>query len=209
MHTRVKICGITRWQDARDAIELGADALGFVFFRGSSRLIDAREAAAIASRLPPFVSVVALFLSPTGDEVREVIEVLRPHVLQFHGEESPDFCSGFHLPFIKAVPMARGVDLAAWTREFAKASAVLLDSHVAGEAGGSGRPFDWSMIDRRVNHPMILAGGLSADNVEAAVERVRPYAVDVSSGVESAPGIKDAGRMREFFRGVRRADSKQ
>lgn len=209
MRTRVKICGITRLQDAHDAVELGADALGFVFFRRSGRLVDAHQAAAIAATLPPFVNVVALFLSPTEDEVKTVVEVLQPHALQFHGQESPAFCGAFGTPFVKAVPMAQAVDLASWTREFSAARAVLLDSHVAGTAGGSGRTFDWAAIDREVGKPLILAGGLSAANVEAAIERVRPYAVDVSSGVESAPGIKDVARMREFFRGVRRVDSKR
>lgn len=208
MRTRVKICGITHSDDASEAVRLGADALGFVFYPKSRRWLTPAQASAIAATLPPFVSRVGLFLSPEPALVREVLDVLQPDCLQFHGAETPEFCAEFARPYIKAVPMAPGVDLAAWSARFANAQALLLDSHRSGEAGGSGRVFDWSAaVFERSAKPLVLAGGLNVDNVEEAIKRVRPYAVDVSSGVESAPGRKDPALMATFMRGVSRADS--
>lgn len=207
MRTRVKICGITHPDDASEAVRLGADALGFVFYRKSRRWVTPVQALTIADALPPFVARVALFLSPEAALVREVLDVLQPDCLQFHGAETPDFCAEFARPYIKAVPMASGVDLDVWSKRFTSAQGLLLDSHRGGEAGGSGQTFDWSTAAfERSAKPLILAGGLDAGNVEEAITRVRPYAVDVSSGVECAPGRKDSALMAAFMRGVHRAD---
>lgn len=209
MRTRVKICGITNAQDASAAVDVGADALGFVFYRKSRRWLEPAQAAAIAATLPPFVARVALFLSPDEALVREVVERLQPDCLQFHGSESPEYCAQFGRPYIKAVPMASDVDLESWSDRFAGAQGLLLDSHREGEAGGSGRAFDWRDHDGgRRGKPLILAGGLDPENVEEAITRMRPYAVDVSSGVEQAPGRKDPTLMAAFMRGVNRADSR-
>jgi len=209
MRTRVKICGITNAHDASAAVEAGVDALGFVFYRKSRRWLEPAQAAAIAAALPPFVARVALFLSPDEALVREVLERLRPDCLQFHGSEAPEYCAQFGRPYIKAVPMASDVDLGSWCERFASAQGLLLDSHREGEAGGSGQAFDWRDHGAgRRGKPLILAGGLDPDNVEQAITRMRPYAVDVSSGVEQAPGRKDPTLMAAFMRGVNRADSR-
>ncbi len=208
LRTRVKFCGITCPEDAHAAVAAGADALGFVFYRRSRRWLAPVEAAAVARELPPFVASVALFLSPEPDLVREVVNTLRPDCLQFHGEETPEFCDAFERPYIKAVPMAEDVDLAEWSRRFDTARGLLLDSHRSGEAGGSGRAFNWAEARwGDTVKPLILAGGLNPDNVEQAIRSLRPYAVDASSGVESAPGRKNPALMAEFMRGVNRADS--
>ena len=208
LRTRVKFCGITCPEDAHAAVAAGADALGFVFYRRSRRWLAPDEAAAVTRGLPPFVARVALFLSPEPDLVREVVNKLQPDCLQFHGEETPEFCDGFGRPYIQAVPMAEDVDLAAWSQRFGTAQGLLLDSHRSGEAGGSGRAFDWSDVRGGDGlKPLILAGGLNPDNVEQAIRSLRPYAVDASSGVETAPGRKNPALMAEFMRGVNRADS--
>lgn len=208
LRTRVKICGITRPEDVDAAVRVGADALGFVFYPRSRRWLEPEQAGALARGLPPFVARVALFLSPETDLVLGVLDKLQPDCLQFHGDETPEFCAAFARPYIKAVPMAVHTDLGAWSERFAPAAGLLLDSHVLGEAGGSGKAFDWSSVKGRNGvKPLILAGGLDANNVEEAIQRVQPYAVDVSSGVESAPGLKDPALMAAFMRGVNRADS--
>ena len=204
MRTRVKFCGMTRAADADAAVALGVDAIGLVLAAGSPRFIELREAAIIRRRLPPFVQAVALFRNAPADDVRRALEELQPDVLQFHGDESPEHCASFGRPYLRAVPMKHGADLAEWERRFGSAAALLLDAHGAGEAGGQGRPFDWRAI--RAGRPYVLAGGLTAENVGAAVRAVRPYAVDVSSGVESSPGVKDAAKMRRFIEEVRKAD---
>lgn len=202
--TRVKFCGIARPEDAEAAVQTGADAIGLILVPGSPRFIDAAQAAIIRRRLPPFVQAVALFRNATADTVRRALGELHPDLLQFHGEESPEFCAGFGVPYLRAVPMKHGADLADWERCFAGAAALLLDAHGAGEQGGQGRTFDWSGI--RATRPFVLAGGLGPENVGQAVRAARPYAVDVSSGIERSPGVKDAAKMRRFIEEVRKAD---
>ena len=202
--TRVKFCGMTRPQDADAAVQLGADAIGLILVPGSPRFIDVAQAAMIRRRLPPFVQAVALFRDAAADAVRRALDALRPDLLQFHGEESPEYCASFGWPYLRAVPMKQGADLADWERRFAGAAALLLDAHGAGEQGGSGRTFDWTAI--RASRPFVLAGGLTPGNVGEAVRTARPYAVDVSSGIEQAPGEKDAAKMRRFIEEVRKAD---
>ena len=206
MRTRVKFCGLTRPADADAAVHLGADAIGLVLARGSPRFIEPAQAVIIRRRLPPFVQAVALLRNATADEVRNAIEVLQPDLLQFHGDEAPEFCAAFGLPYLRAVPMKGLADLAGWEARFASASALLLDAHGPAEAGGQGVTFDWSRV--RAQRPYVLAGGLTPGNVGAAVRQLRPFAVDVSSGIESAPGLKDEDRMRRFIEAVRKADER-
>ena len=206
--TRIKFCGITRVEDALAAVALGVDALGFILVEGSPRRVSLKAAAAMRRQLPPLVSVVTLLRNPDSDEVWETIDAVQPHLLQFHGEEAPAFCASFGLPYLKAVAM-RGLQrpLAEIAADYADAAALLLDGHAPGELGGQGQAFDWSRITTGVNKPLMLAGGLDADNVAGAIRLARPYAVDVSSGIESKPGIKDSGKMEAFVRQVRDADS--
>lgn len=183
-------------------VEAGGDALGFVFYAKSPRNVDITQAADIIATLPPFVQSVALFLNPSVELVTGVIDSAQIDLLQFHGTESPDFCGGFERPYIKAVPMGgsrQGFDVYDYVQAYPDARGFLLDSNALGEAGGSGRTFDWQRYPRDLNRPLVLAGGLHPDNVAAAVAAVRPFAVDVSSGVESAPGIKDPGKIRQFI----------
>lgn len=211
MRTRIKFCGITRAEDARAAVACGADALGFVLVPESRRCVSLQTAANLRAALPPFVAVVALLRNPGADQVREVIEIVRPDLLQFHGEEQESFCAGFGVPYLKAVAMGDlRQPLEAVARTYASAAALLLDGHVSGELGGRGARFDWTRV-RDLGRPLILAGGLDADNVAEAIRLARPYAVDVSSGIEkdpsAAPGIKDSGKMAAFARAVARADA--
>lgn len=217
MRTRIKICGITREEDARACAELGADAIGLVFYPPSPRCLDVDRARALRDALPPFVQSVALFVNPTEADVRRVIDGARPSMLQFHGEESPAFCQGFGLPFLKAIRVRTDAISAGKTGEggggalleyaspFLGAAGWLFDSHVE-EYGGVGARFDWSLIPRALARPLVLSGGLSPQNVGEAVRQVRPWAVDVSSGVESAKGIKDAAKIAAFITEVRNAD---
>ena len=202
--TRIKFCGITRVEDAEAAARLGADAIGLVLAPESPRFIALAQAAIIRRRLPPFVQAVALFRNADAASVRAAVEALQPDLLQFHGDESPEHCASFGRPYLRAVPMRGAVDLAQWERRFATASALLLDAHGDGEQGGTGRTFDWSAI--RASRPFVLAGGLAPGNVGAAIRAARPYAVDVSSGIEQAPGVKDEARMRRFIEEARKAD---
>lgn len=202
--TRIKFCGITRAADADAAVRLGADAIGLVLAPGSPRFLTLAEAAIIRRRLPPFVQAVALFRDATADDVHRAIDALQPDLLQFHGGEAPEFCAAFGLPYLRAVPMKGVADVSEWERRFASAAALLLDAHGPAEAGGQGRTFDWSAV--RARRPYVLAGGLTPENVGAAVQALRPYAVDVSTGIESAPGVKDEDRMRRFIEAVGRAD---
>ena len=208
LRTRIKFCGITRAEDARVAAALGVDALGFVFVPGSPRCLTLHAAAAIREQLPPLLSVVTLLQNPNSDEVWETIDAMQPHLLQFHGEETAQFCGSFGMPYLKAVAM-RGLQrpLAEVAADYADAAALLLDGHAPGELGGQGKTFDWADIAAGVKIPLILAGGLTPENVATAVRTARPYAVDVSSGIESKPGIKDSGKMEAFVRQVRDADS--
>jgi phosphoribosylanthranilate isomerase len=202
---RVKICGITRPQDALAAACLGADAIGLVFYPASPRAVTVQAASTIIDVLPPFVCKVGLFVNATPEEISEVLEVVALDVLQFHGDEKPEQCTCYSKPFIKAVRMQDNVDLNAAAIRYADASALLVDTHVDGLHGGTGLAFDWSRIPAHLGKPLILAGGLTPENVAAAIERTKPYAVDVSGGVESAKGVKDAGKITEFIKEVRNA----
>ena len=197
---RVKICGITRAEDAVHAAKLGADAIGLVFYRGSPRCIDAARAKVILAALPPFVSRVGLFVDQDAAEIRSVLEQLPLDYLQFHGSESPGECGVYNKPYIKSVTMNNGVDLTSQARRYAGASCLLLDTHVEGMAGGTGQSFDWSRIPRSLEKPILLAGGLTPENVRSAVTAVRPYGVDVSSGVEQSKGVKDPEKLATFIR---------
>jgi len=216
-YTQVKICGLTRVQDAVAACESGVDALGLVFYPPSSRHISVDRAAEIIRELPPFVMVTGLFLNEEKNVIDEVLEKLPLSLLQFHGTESPAFCQSFDRPYIKSVAMKSVSDVHSYAVQFTGAHGFgahgfgargfLLDSNVSGGAGGSGEQFDWSLVPNDFPAPLILAGGLDCGNVAEAVTKVRPTAVDVSSGVESGRGIKDRGLMKEFIQCVRAADS--
>lgn len=204
--TRIKICGLREPAHARLAAEAGADAIGLVFHPSSPRHLVIEEARAITEALPPFVSAVALFVDAEPAFIRHVLASIRVDLLQFHGDEAPGFCDQFGVPYLRAVRMAEGTDLVEWARRFEGARALLLDAHVAGQPGGTGRTFDWSRIPSTLPIPIVLSGGLDAGNVARAVREVRPYAVDVSSGVESSRGVKDPERIVEFIRSVRHED---
>jgi phosphoribosylanthranilate isomerase len=206
MRTRVKICGITGREDAREAVRQGADAIGLVFYPPSPRALSIDQARDVVQGLPPFVTVVALFVDERREVVSNILQQVRVDLLQFHGQEPPDACTGFGRPYIKAVRMRDGVNLTQLRREYSEASALLLDTYRPGQPGGTGSVFDWSAIPRELAGEIILAGGLDPDNVEAAVRQVRPYAVDVSGGVERAKGVKDGVKIAAFLRGVARAN---
>lgn len=203
MRTRVKICGIARVEDALAASAAGVDAIGLVFHPASRRAVNVETARSIVLRLPPFVTAVGLFLDPTEATVRQVLERVPLDLLQFHGNEAVEFCERFPVRYIKAVPMGGDLDPVRYVAGFANAAGFLLDSHAPGEQGGSGKAFDWESIPAALDRPLVLAGGLKPESVATAVAQYRPYAVDVSSGVESAPGIKDAGRIAAFVKEVR------
>jgi len=205
MRTRVKICGITRVQDARAACEAGADAIGLVFYPPSPRCVTHVQARALRDALPPFVTPVALFVDPSREEVERVLEEVRPGALQFHGDEPPEFCEHFGMPYLKACRIREGVDLLEYLRPYERASGWLADAFVEAY-GGVGETFDWSLVPRQRPRPLILSGGLTSGNVREAIRRVRPWGVDVSSGVESAKGIKDAAKIAAFMAEVRNAD---
>ena len=199
---RIKFCGITRPEDARFAAEIGADALGFVFTRKSRRFIEAEAAAKIMRELPPFLTSVALFMDDDPAWIKQVVSMTRPQLLQFHGDESAAECAAYGMRYLKAVPMATVTDVASYAAGFPGAAGFLLDAHASGKPGGQGERFDWT---RRTSlaRPLILAGGLGPDNVSEAIRSMRPFAVDVSSGIESTPGIKDTSRMQAFVDAVR------
>ncbi|HVT35694.1 MAG TPA: phosphoribosylanthranilate isomerase [Nevskiaceae bacterium] len=207
MRTRIKFCGITRAADAQAAAALGVDALGFVLVPASKRWIDPVRAARIRRALPPLISVVALFKDAAAAQVQEAIDELDPDLLQFHGDEDADYCASFGKPYLKAVSMQQPRALVRAAREHQHAAALLLDSHAPGGMGGSGQIFDWKAVPK-VKQPLMLAGGLTPANVGAAVRALRLWAVDVSSGVESKPGIKDTAKMRAFVHAVQRADAR-
>jgi phosphoribosylanthranilate isomerase len=205
VRTRVKICGITRTADASAAAEAGADAIGLVFYPPSPRYLSVERAVEIRDALPPFVQTVALFVNADGAQIAQVIGRVHPAMLQFHGDEAPQFCAQFGLPYVKACRVRPGIDALAYLQPFAGAAAWLVDSFVP-EYGGVGESFDWSLIPKARSRPLILSGGLEAGNVARAIHAVRPWGVDVSSGVESAKGIKDAAKMAAFVSEVRNAD---
>ena len=205
MRTRVKICGITRASDVQAAAEAGADALGLVFYPPSPRFLALEQARALRRAVPPFVSAIALFVNPSAEEVERVLECVQPDALQFHGEETPEFCARFGVPYIKACRVRPGVDLLEYWRPFSGASGWLADAFVEGY-GGAGASFDWKMVPATLDRPLVVSGGLRRENVRQAIRALRPWAVDVSSGVESAKGIKDAARIAAFIEEVRNAD---
>lgn len=202
MRTRVKICGITRRRDALDAIAAGADALGFVFYPPSPRHVSVEQAGEIITALPPFVTTVALFVDADAETIAEVVDGTRIDLLQFHGEESPEQCARHGRRWIKAVRMKSGTDLHRLARRYSGAAALLLDAYRPGVPGGTGATFDWEHIPADLGSSIILAGGLTPDNVTDAIRRVRPYAVDVSGGVEAGRGLKDRDKIQRFIRGV-------
>ncbi|MES9882480.1 MAG: phosphoribosylanthranilate isomerase [Sedimenticola sp.] len=206
MRVRVKICGITRPEDARQAVSMGADAIGLVFYPPSPRAVSAEQAAEIVHGLPPFVTVVGLFVNASRGEVADILARTRLDLLQFHGDETPEACSGHGRPFIKALRMREGIDLTELREHYGDAAGLLLDSYQKGVPGGTGATFEWERIPQWMAGEIILAGGLSAGNVESAIHQVRPYAVDVSGGVEREKGIKDGSKIDAFMRGVARAN---
>ena len=203
--TRIKICGITRVEDAHAAAMSGADAIGLVFYPPSPRHVSVAQAREIARSLPPFVSVVTLFVNATPEFVREVIDQVRPALLQFHGDETPEDCVRHDHPYIRAARMREGLDLLEFATRFSTSQALVLDADQPGYGGG-GEVFDWSRIPANVALPLVLSGGLHAANVTHAIRRLRPWGVDVSSGVEASKGIKSAQRIAEFIAAVRAAD---
>jgi phosphoribosylanthranilate isomerase len=205
--TRIKICGLTREADVDDAIDAGADALGFVLYDKSPRHVPLARAAALVARLPPFVTPVLLLVNASPAEMRRATEALPQALLQFHGDETPEQCAAPGHPWIRAARMAPGFDLLDFASRFANAKALLLDTHVEAY-GGSGKVFDWSLIPPSVPLPVVLSGGLNPANVTDGVLRVRPWAVDVSSGVEQGKGVKNAALMRRFCKAVRDADER-
>ena len=215
MRTRVKICGITRDEDAEAVARAGADALGFVFWSGTPRRIDTERARSIAANLPPFLSVVGLFVDPAPDEVRAALARVPLDLLQFHGHEPADFCRSFGRPYLKAIAVDGGGGLLESLASYGDAAGLLLDAPPSGGLpGGTGKRFDWSRVPATLPRPLVLSGGLDAGNVGAAIARLRPWAVDVSSGVErlkddgtTHKGIKDAARIAAFIAEVRNADA--
>ena len=204
--TRIKICGITRPEDALSAIHNGADAVGLVFYAKSKRAVSIEQAREIASVVPPFVTLVSLFVDAPTATVEDVLAQLPVGLIQFHGEESAAFCASFDRPWIKALRVRDGMDVAAAAAAYADGSGILLDAWQKGVPGGTGKTFDWRLAWQEKSLPMVLAGGLTPDNVGDAVAQVRPWAVDVSGGVESAPGIKDSEKIKRFIAAVRAAD---
>jgi phosphoribosylanthranilate isomerase len=211
--TRVKICGIKRIDDALVAAQAGADAIGLIFYPRSPRFVKVDDAIAIANALPPFVSTVALFVNAAPNEVDQVIQRLRPSILQFHGDEEPDYCTQFAMPYLKAIRVGDGMapdDLLECAKRFHSAQALVLDTLSRSAYGGSGESFDWQVIPAQIRCRIVLSGGLQPANVGAAIQMIRPWAVDVSSGVEEhvgVKGIKDHARIRQFIEEVRNADT--
>jgi phosphoribosylanthranilate isomerase len=203
MRVRSKICGITRVEDALTAVEAGADAIGLVFYAKSPRAVSVEQALAIVLALPPFVTCVGLFVDMPREALRAVLQQVPLDLLQFHGDESPADCEGYARPYIKALRVRPGEDVAALMAPYAGARGILLDTFVEGVPGGTGAAFDWSLVPQDSGRPIVLAGGLDAGNVAAAIRQVRPYAVDVSGGVEASKGIKDAGKIHAFVQAVR------
>jgi len=205
VRVRVKICGITLPDDARMVAAAGADAIGLVHWARSSRAVEPTRARAIRDVLPPFVSAVALFVNPGAEEVYRVLDATRPDLLQFHGDEDEGFCQRFGVPYIKALKVTEAGAAHDLRDYHAGASGILLDSHDPVMVGGTGRTFDWRLAPSQALRPVLVAGGLNAENVGRALRLLRPYAVDVSSGVESAPGVKDGHKVRAFMDAVRAA----
>lgn len=202
---RSKICGITRIEDALAAAEAGADAIGLVFYAKSPRAVSVQQARAIIAALPPFVTTVGLFVDASPCELGEILDAVPLDLLQFHGDETPVYCDGWRRPYIKALRVKPGDDIGAQIDAYAGARGVLLDTFVPGVPGGTGEAFDWSLVPQAASKPIILAGGLTPENVAAAIAQVRPYAVDVSGGVEASKGIKDGDKIKRFMQAVKQA----
>ena len=200
---KIKICGLTRPQDAQAAAELGADAVGLVFYAKSKRCVDAAQAAEITTALPPQVVKVALFVNETADSIRRILAAVPIDIVQFHGDEAPEFCRQFGKPYWKAVRVRSAQDIAEAAGRYADAAALLLDAHIEGQYGGTGQVFDWRLLPETMPLPWILSGGLNPDNVAAAVRQTGAAWLDVSSGVEQAPGIKSRDLMANFIRQAR------
>ncbi len=202
MRTRVKICGITNVKDALLAVAAGCDAIGLVFYKPSPRYVLPEVAAKIAVAIPPFVSVVGLFVNAARDEIDQILKQVHLDIIQFHGDESPEDCEQVGRPYIKAVRVKSDTNLIQYASDYTRACALLLDTFVDGHPGGTGQAFDWGVIPNELPIPIILAGGLNQDNVAQAIRKVKPYAVDVSGGVEKNKGVKDADKIAAFMRGV-------
>lgn len=205
VRTRVKICGITRAEDALEAVRQGADAIGLVFYTNSPRNVTLAQAAEIVSKVPAFVTVVGLFVDAEPAFIQEVLSSVKLDLLQFHGDETPSACRQYSRPYMKAIRVKNGTNLVQYATDYADAKALLLDAFADGVPGGTGLVFDWSLIPQSLSLPVVLAGGLNAENVGLAIEQVRPYAVDVSGGVEASKGIKDVAKIAAFMRGVSNA----
>ena len=206
MRTRIKVCGFTREDQLAQAAQLGVDAVGLVFYPPSPRNVSIEQAQVLCRAVPPFVTTVGLFVDAPEEQVREVLRQVPLTLLQFHGDETPAYCQQFGLPYIKAVRVKPGLDLLQYATDFASARGLLLDAYVAGVPGGTGERFDWTLIPANLPLPVVLSGGLDPDNVTEAINNVRPWAVDVSSGVEQGKGNKDLAKMAAFIDGVRNAD---
>lgn len=206
MRTRVKICGITRAEDSLAAISSGTDAIGFVFWQQSPRNILPQQAKSITRNIPAFVTTVGVYVNPSADWVRETSTIANLSLLQFHGDEAPEFCDQFALPYIKALRIKEGVDLLECSNRYQNAKALLLDTYSANMPGGTGEVFDWKLIPSNLPLPIILSGGLTPDNVAQAITKVRPWAVDVSSGVEVSKGIKDINKISAFMQKVKNCE---
>jgi phosphoribosylanthranilate isomerase len=200
LRTRIKICGITRLEDAKASVRAGCDALGFVFYKESPRYIALDAFKVIVKELPPFVTKTGLFVNADPAEIEEAIQSGLVNVLQFHGDETPDFCRQFNFPYIKAVAVSSSVDLIQYAKDFHDAEALLLDAYHEHLKGGTGQTFDWNLIPQSLSKPIVLAGGLTVDNVKEAIKKVKPYAVDVSGGVEESKGIKNSLKIQAFIK---------
>ncbi len=206
-HTRIKVCGITQLDDALHASRLGVDAIGFVFCEASKRAITPDKAAQIAANIPPFMVRVGLFLNASINEVNDALSCIPNLLPQFHGTESAEWCESFNRPYIKAIGVADGMPAPQVLASYTQSQGFLFDSNAPGELGGTGHAFDWAKLEQSAPQQLILAGGLYPENVESAVRQVRPYAVDVSTGVERAKGLKDLSKMQAFVNAVRQADN--
>ena len=204
--TRVKICGITREQDLEAAVSAGADAVGFVFYPKSPRFLEPRRAAELVRAVPPFVARVGLFVNPDPSDLAEILAEVPIDLIQFQGDESPELCEQAGSPYLKVARMRAGLDLLEFARAYPSARGLLLDAYVE-SYGGAGQSFDWSMVPKNLPLPVIVAGGLTPDNVGLAIGQLRPWGVDVSSGVEAAKGIKDADKIAAFIAAVKKADA--
>lgn len=203
MSVRVKVCGITRSEDAIAAVQCGVDAIGFVFWPHSSRYIDPESARRIAEVIPPFICTVGVYVDPDAAWVEETARAAKLNLLQFHGDESPEFCNQFPQSYIKAIRVKPDADLLQYAQRYGAAKGLLLDTYAADMPGGTGHAFDWQLIPQQLSLPLILSGGLNPDNVARAIKQTQPWAVDVSSGVETAKGIKDEKKIIAFMQGVK------